>query len=187
MSNNFLEVGIELTSIPEIREITWLTNGCIILLSSRAKIWTQSDMNVWFLSMWSSFLVISLILVLIIWWCPWVKLSLVLLKRVFDGREVGRGFRMGNTCKFMADSCQVWQKLLKYFKVISLQQIKINRGEKRVFAMTSVFSGRILLDCPALFCSPRPNLPVTTGISWLPTFAFQSSMMNRHLFFFPWC
>ena len=22
------------------------------------------------------------------------------------GREVGRGFRMGNTCKSMADSCQ---------------------------------------------------------------------------------
>ena len=25
---------------------------------------------------------------------------------------------------------------------------------------------------PASFCSPRPNLPVTPGISWLPTFAF---------------
>ena len=28
--------------------------------------------------------------------------------------------------------------------------------------------------CPASFCTPRPNLPVTPGISWLPTFAFQS-------------
>ena len=26
--------------------------------------------------------------------------------------------------------------------------------------------------CPASFCSPRLNLPVTPGISWLPTFAF---------------
>ena len=28
--------------------------------------------------------------------------------------------------------------------------------------------------CPASFCTPRPNLSVTPGISWLPTFAFQS-------------
>ena len=34
--------------------------------------------------------------------------------------------------------------------------------------------------CPAWFCcTPRPNLPVTPGISWLPTFAFQSPMMKR--------
>ena len=30
--------------------------------------------------------------------------------------------------------------------------------------------------CPASFCSPRPNLPVNPGVSWLPTFAFQSPM-----------
>ena len=44
------------------------------------------------------------------------------------GREVGV-IRMGNTCKSMADSCQVWQKQLQYCKVISLQLIKIN-GKK---------------------------------------------------------
>ena len=33
--------------------------------------------------------------------------------------------------------------------------------------------------CPASFCTPRPNLPVTPGISWLPTFVFQSPMMKR--------
>ena len=33
--------------------------------------------------------------------------------------------------------------------------------------------------CPASFCTLRPNFPVTPGISWLPTFAFQSPMMNR--------
>ena len=27
--------------------------------------------------------------------------------------------------------------------------------------------------CPASFYTPRPNLPVTPGVSWLPTFAFQ--------------
>ena len=36
---------------------------------------------------------------------------------------------------------------------------------------------------PALFCSLRPNLPVTPGISWLLTFAFQSPMMKRTSFF----
>ena len=36
-------------------------------------------------------------------------------------REVGEGFRMGNTCTPMADSCNVWQKPLQYCKVISLQ------------------------------------------------------------------
>ena len=44
------------------------------------------------------------------------------------GRDVGGGFRMGNTCKSVADSCQCVnvQKPLQYCKVISLQLIKIN-------------------------------------------------------------
>ena len=37
------------------------------------------------------------------------------------GRDVGGGFRMGNTCTPMADSCQCTAKPLQYFKVISLQ------------------------------------------------------------------
>ena len=46
------------------------------------------------------------------------------------GREVGGGFRMGNTCTPMADSCQcmaktihckVCKKTIQYCKVISLQ------------------------------------------------------------------
>ena len=32
--------------------------------------------------------------------------------------------------------------------------------------------------CPASFCTPKPNLPITPGISWLPTFAFQSPKMK---------
>ena len=36
--------------------------------------------------------------------------------------------------------------------------------------------------CPASFCTPRPKLPVTPGISWLPTFASLSSMMKRTSF-----
>ena len=39
--------------------------------------------------------------------------------------------------------------------------------------MTSAFSWQNSISlCPASFCTPRPNLPVTPGISWLPTFSF---------------
>ena len=36
---------------------------------------------------------------------------------------------------------------------------------------------------PASFCTPRPNLPVTPGISRFPTFAFQTPMIKRTSFF----
>ena len=54
---------------------------------------------------------------------------------------------------------------------------------RRVFAMTGAFSWQSSISlCPASFCTPRPNLPVTPGISWLPTFAFQSPIMKRTSF-----
>ena len=37
------------------------------------------------------------------------------------GREEEGGFRMGNTCTPMADSCQCVAKLLQYCKAISLR------------------------------------------------------------------
>ena len=37
------------------------------------------------------------------------------------GREAEEEFRMGNTCTPVADFVNVWQKQLKYCKVISLQ------------------------------------------------------------------
>ena len=37
------------------------------------------------------------------------------------GREVGEGFRLGNACTPMADSCQCMAKPIQYCKVISLQ------------------------------------------------------------------
>ena len=37
------------------------------------------------------------------------------------GREVGGGFRMGNTCTPMADSCCYMAKPIQYCKVINLQ------------------------------------------------------------------
>ena len=37
------------------------------------------------------------------------------------GSEVGGGFRMGNTCTPVVDSCQCMAKPIQYYKVISLQ------------------------------------------------------------------
>ena len=49
--------------------------------------------------------------------------------------------------------------------------------------MTSAFSWQNSISlCPASFCTPRPNLPVTPGVSWLPTFAFQSPITKRTSF-----
>ena len=42
------------------------------------------------------------------------------------GREVGGGFRTGNTCKPMVNSYQCMAKPLQYCKVISLQLKYIN-------------------------------------------------------------
>ena len=54
---------------------------------------------------------------------------------------------------------------------------------KRVFAVTSAFSWQNSVSLwPASFCTPKPNLPVTPGIIWLPTFAFQSPVMKRTSF-----
>ena len=39
----------------------------------------------------------------------------------WDGEGRGSGFRMGNTCTPMADSCQCMAKPIQYFKVTSLQ------------------------------------------------------------------
>ena len=52
-----------------------------------------------------------------------------------------------------------------------------------VFVMTSAFSWENSISLgPASFCIPRPKLPVTPGVSWLPTFAFQSPVMKRTSF-----
>ena len=46
--------------------------------------------------------------------------------------------------------------------------------------MISGFSWQNFVSlCPASFCTPMPNLPVTPGISWLPNFALLSPMMKR--------
>ena len=49
--------------------------------------------------------------------------------------------------------------------------------------MTSAFSWQNSISlCPASFYTPRPNLPVTPGVSSFPTFAFYSPVMKRTSF-----
>ena len=48
------------------------------------------------------------------------------------------------------------------------------------FAMTREFSWQNSIRlCPASFSTPRPNLPVTPGISWFSTFAFQPQRLRQ--------
>ena len=49
--------------------------------------------------------------------------------------------------------------------------------------LTSAFSWQNSVSLwPASFWTPRLNLPITPGISWLPTFAFQSPLLKRTFF-----
>ena len=56
----------------------------------------------------------------------WIKTRDLITQRDGLGREVGGGFRMGNTCTPMDDSCQCMTKPLQYCKIISLQLKYIN-------------------------------------------------------------
>ena len=47
------------------------------------------------------------------------------------GREVRGGFRIGNTCTPMADSCWCMAKPIQYCKVINPQKKKINKYIKK--------------------------------------------------------
>ena len=42
-----------------------------------------------------------------------------------------------------------------------------------------ILLAKLVSLCPALFCTPRTNLPVIPCISWLPAFSFQSPMMKK--------
>ena len=49
-----------------------------------------------------------------------------------------------------------------------------------------VLLAKLISLCPASFQTPRPNLPVTPGVPWLPAFAFQSPIMKRTSFPVPY-
>ena len=49
--------------------------------------------------------------------------------------------------------------------------------------MINVFSWQNSISlCPASFCVPRPNLPITAGVPRLSSFAIQSPIMKRKSF-----
>ena len=50
-------------------------------------------------------------------------------------KEVGGGFRMGNTCTPVADSCQCMAKPIQYCKVISLQLNKFLKNFKNMLIL----------------------------------------------------
>ena len=80
------------------------------------------------------------------------------------GREVGEGFRMGNTCTPVADSCQCIGKPIQCCKVISLQKYKLKKKKKLplpcffLFSVSLMYSLKIIYFCLAvlgLCCSGR--------------------------------
>ena len=59
----------------------------------------------------------------------------------WDEREVGGGFRMGNTSTPVADSCQCMAKPIQYCKVISLQ------FKKKKVVFTNMVCGNLWRVC----------------------------------------
>ena len=56
--------------------------------------------------------------------------------------------------------------------------------EKRVFAVTNVFSPQNAVSLyPAWSSIPRPNVPLTPGVSWLPYFCFPVPYDEKNVFF----
>ena len=105
--------------------------------------------------------IINLISVLTIWWGPRVESSLVLLEDYAS-----------------YDQCVLL--LLKGNNIAFYWNAKEKRKDISPVLQSSLQNSVSL--CPASFCVPRQNLPVTPGISWLPTFAFQSLQWKGHLF-----
>ena len=54
--------------------------------------------------------------------------------------------------------------------------------------MTSAFSWQISISlCPASFCTPSPNLPVTPGVSFFPFFKYKFIYFNWRLITLQYC
>ena len=55
-------------------------------------------------------------------------------------------------------------------------------SEVGVCYVQCVLLAELYQPLPCSFCAPRPNLPVTPGVSWLPTFVLQSPIMKKTCF-----
>ena len=84
------------------------------------------------------------------------------------GREVGGGFRMGNTCTPMADSCQCMAKPLQYCKGISLQLKNNKLIFKKLFKNNiCVWKKRYSRECGQTTISLwTSHAPGATSQSW---------------------
>ena len=151
-------------------------SGCLYLLPSkfnfaiRAHDLSHSHLQVLFFWLYTAFPllaaknVINLISVLTIWWCPCVESSLALLEE--------------SVCYVL---CVLLTKLFQPLPCFILYFFSF-------FFFPLQYCIGFAIHQHA-FCISRPNLPWvygatdTPGISWLPTFAFQSPMMKRTSFF----
>ena len=81
----------------------------------------------------------------------------------WDGEGGEKGFRLGNTCTPVADSCQCMAKPLQYCKVISLQ---LNNFYKRVFSRTSIRKHQFFSVQPSLWSnSSHPHMTTRKTIA----------------------
>ena len=83
----------------------------------------------------------------------------------WDGKGGGRGFRMGNTCIPVTDSCQCMAKPPQYCKVISLQlkKKKTQRQKKDISRQTQtegIFAYKFSLKAMLIFNSFSPVIVV---------------------------
>ena len=122
---------------------------------------------------------------------PWIYLSLPMYNH--------KGFDLGHTwmvrgfpyffqfkSEFGNKEFMIWATVSSWSCFCWLYRASPSLAAKNIINLISVLTisrQNSIIICPASFCTPRPNLPVTPGISWLTTFAFQSPMMKRTSFF----
>ena len=95
------------------------------------------------------------------------------------------GKNTGVGCHFLLQCMKVKVKSLSRVRLLATPWTAAYHAPLSMgFSRQEYWSG-VPLPClsSALFCTPKTNLPVPPGISWLPTFAFQPPAMKRTSFF----
>ena len=148
--------------------------------------------------------IINPISVLTIWWCPCVESSLVLLEngvcyyqcvflvtqrlqclppmRETQVRSLGQEDPLEK--EMVTHICILawkipWTEKPGRLQSMGSQRVRHNWVTSLSLSLSWQNSSSL---CPASFRIPRPSLPVTPGVSWLPTFAFQPFIIKRTSF-----